>query len=285
MADNYNVKDAAGSTIVISAKEEVAGLYSPRMTPRVNSADVSAANPLPVTVANPALTSLDTKTPALGQAAMAASVPVAIAHNQSALPVSIVTASVGFGTADGLNLAGLNAKTPALGQSTMSASVPVTLASNQTAVPVSVTGVATAAKQPNFSTAGAPSADVVTVQGVSGATPIPVVVTSGSSVNILTNVVTGAASGVIKGAPGSIHGYMLFNSSASPLYLRFVNSNTVPNSAAAPIAVFGLASGASANFSLPDPIPCSGGIAYRVMSTPTGAGTDVTQFSLTTIYS
>jgi hypothetical protein len=41
-----------------------------------------------VTVASSALTSLDTKTPSLGQAAMAASSPVVIASNQSAIPVS-----------------------------------------------------------------------------------------------------------------------------------------------------------------------------------------------------
>lgn len=72
-----------------------------------------------------------------------------------------------------------------LGQATMSASLPVAIASNQTAVPVSGTfwqatqpvsaaslplpsGAATAAKQPAFGTAGTPSADVLTVQGVSG---------------------------------------------------------------------------------------------------------------------
>lgn len=51
------------------------------------------------------LSSINTKTPALGQAAMAASVPVVIANNQSAVPVSgsitvsgTVTANAGTGT-------------------------------------------------------------------------------------------------------------------------------------------------------------------------------------------
>lgn len=51
---------------------------------------------------NASLSSIDTKTPALGQALMAASVPVAIASNQSAIPVSSsnlpTTADTNYGT-------------------------------------------------------------------------------------------------------------------------------------------------------------------------------------------
>lgn len=42
------------------------------------------------TTGNTSLSSIDTKTPALGQAVMASSVPVAIASNQSAIPTSVV---------------------------------------------------------------------------------------------------------------------------------------------------------------------------------------------------
>lgn len=60
---------------------------------------------------------------ALGQATMAASLPVAIASNQSAVPTS--------------NSAQLPA---ALGQTTMSASLPVTLASNQSTITTQMAG-------------------------------------------------------------------------------------------------------------------------------------------------
>lgn len=48
---------------------------------------------------NTSLASIDTKTPALGQAAMAASVPVAIASNQSTLPVSAASLPLPSGAA------------------------------------------------------------------------------------------------------------------------------------------------------------------------------------------
>jgi len=69
---------------------------------RASAVPVSAASlPLPTGAAtaarqdtgNASVASIDTKTPALGQAAMAASVPVAIASNQSAVPVSMADGS------------------------------------------------------------------------------------------------------------------------------------------------------------------------------------------------
>lgn len=48
MADNYNVKDAAGATISIAADEVSSGVYSNRVTPLVGGADVATGNPLPV---------------------------------------------------------------------------------------------------------------------------------------------------------------------------------------------------------------------------------------------
>lgn len=91
------------------------------------------------TTGNTSLSSIDTKTPALGQAAMAASTPVAIASNQSAIPSSQ------SGTWNITNISG-------------TVSLP--------------TGAATAAKQPALGTAGSASADVITVQGISSMTPL-----------------------------------------------------------------------------------------------------------------
>ncbi len=111
--------------------------------------------------------------PANGQAAMAASVPVAIASNQSAVPVSAASLPLPTGAATQTTLAdaltalnsiitslgtrasqttlaaietaignllttsAFQARIPANGQAAMAASVPVTIASNQSAVPVS----------------------------------------------------------------------------------------------------------------------------------------------------
>jgi hypothetical protein len=94
----------------------------------------------------------------LGQKAMAASLPVVLASNQSAVPVSgsvtvtsgavtvsgTVTANAGTGTFTvgdgGLSLTVDSAQLPAaLGQATMAASLSVVLASNQSALPVSGT--------------------------------------------------------------------------------------------------------------------------------------------------
>jgi hypothetical protein len=113
------------------------------------------------------LATIDTKTPALGQTTMTASVPVTLASNQSALPVtgtffqgtqpvSLATApttpvtgtfwqatqpvSLTSTTVTGsvaVTNAGLS-NIPAVGQALMAASTPVTLASNQTALPVTL---------------------------------------------------------------------------------------------------------------------------------------------------
>lgn len=89
--------------------------------------------------------SINTKTPALGQALMAASSPVVIASNQSAVPISgTVTANLGTiaGVATETTLAAMSAKLPAtLGQKVMTASMAVVLASDQSSVPVAATPV------------------------------------------------------------------------------------------------------------------------------------------------
>lgn len=116
------------------------------------------------TAGNSSLSSIDGKTPALGQAAMAASAPVVIASNQSTVPVSIAssvpvtgpltdaqlratpvpvsatTLPLPTGAATETTLSAINTKTPALGQTTMASSTPVTIASNQTALPVTDNG-------------------------------------------------------------------------------------------------------------------------------------------------
>lgn len=101
--------------------------------------------------------SLDGKVPVKGQALMAASMPVAIASNQTALPaaqsgvwnVSNISGTVSLptGAATQATLADIlsdtssvDSKLPSQGQAAMAASVPVVIASNQTALPASQSG-------------------------------------------------------------------------------------------------------------------------------------------------
>jgi hypothetical protein len=108
---------------------------------------VSAASlPLPTGAAtgakqdtgNTSLSSLDTKLPAKGQAAMAASTPVVIASDQSTVPVSAASLPLPTGAATGAkqdtgntSVASIDTKTPALGQALAAASTPVVLPAAQ----------------------------------------------------------------------------------------------------------------------------------------------------------
>lgn len=84
------------------------------------------------------LSSIDAGIPAaLGQATMAASQPVVIASNQSAVPISASSLPLPTGAATETTLSTLSSKIPALGQAAMAASQPVVIANNQTAVPIS----------------------------------------------------------------------------------------------------------------------------------------------------
>lgn len=90
----------------------------------------------------------------------------------AAVPASATTVGVQDGSG--------NLRAPLLGSQTMVNSLSVAIASNQTAVPISAaslplpTGAATAAKQPALGTAGSPSTDVISIQGVASGTVIPV---------------------------------------------------------------------------------------------------------------
>ncbi len=85
--------------------------------------------------------------PPLGQAVMASSLPVVIASNQTAVPVSLASVPLPAGAATEATLAAASAKLPAsLGQKLMAASLAVVLASDQSALPV--TGTFWQATQP-----------------------------------------------------------------------------------------------------------------------------------------
>lgn len=96
------------------------------------------------------LASIDAGIPAtLGQTTMSASMPVTIASNQTAVPISAASLPLPAGAATAANqvteiasLASIDAGIPAaLGQTTMAASMPVTFASDQTTLPISATSL------------------------------------------------------------------------------------------------------------------------------------------------
>lgn len=75
-----------------------------------------------------------------GQQTMANSMPVAIASNQPAIPVSLSSSPLPTGAATETTLAAASAKLPAtLGQKAMTASMAVALASDQASIPVAAT--------------------------------------------------------------------------------------------------------------------------------------------------
>lgn len=78
----------------------------------------------------------------LGQKAMAASVPVVIANDQSTLPVSAASLPLPSGAATETTLSAINTKTPALGQALAAASVPVVLTAAQLSTLTPLTTVA-----------------------------------------------------------------------------------------------------------------------------------------------
>lgn len=142
------IKAKTDNLDVALSTRAVTGLTDAQL--RASAVPVTAASlPLPSgaatsalqTAGNASLTSLDGKTPALGQAAMAASVPVVLASDQSALPVSIGSIALPTGAATEVTLAALNTKVPVQGQAVKAASVPVTLASDQGALAISASSL------------------------------------------------------------------------------------------------------------------------------------------------
>lgn len=197
-----SVSAAAAKLFMLGAEDPGTGLSTILQTASgTNSLSVAvestvlatgAATSALQTSGNTILSAISGKLPAtLGQKAMAASLAVAIASDQGAIPASQSgtwninnisgTVSLPTGAATEATLAAQSAKLPAtLGQKAMAASMAVVIASDQSAVPVSASslplpaGAATAAKQPALGTAGTASADVITVQGIASMTALKV---------------------------------------------------------------------------------------------------------------
>ena len=112
--------------------------------------------------------SIDTKTPALGQALAAASTPVVLTAAQEAAltPPAAITGFATSAKQDTL-LAELQLKAD------LTETQPVSAAS----LPLP-SGASTAAKQPALGTAGSASTDVITIQGIASGTVVPISVAS-----------------------------------------------------------------------------------------------------------
>lgn len=176
IVDSSALPTGAATQTTLSTVSTTLGSILLDMTNGTQVTQVTGTLPLPTgastsalqTSGNASLTSIDGKTPALGQALAAASVPVVLPAAQitALTPPTTVTVTQATGTnlhavidasalptgaATETTLAAVNTKTPALGQAVKALSVPVTIASDQGAIPVSgavlngVTGTAAAA--------------------------------------------------------------------------------------------------------------------------------------------
>lgn len=150
MSDNTTLAPGVGGDTI--ADEDIAGVKFQKVklvdsTAGSTTPVGTAANPLPVSAAtlplptgaatgakqdtgNTSVASIDTKTPALGQALAGAAVPVVLTAIQAAAltPPAAIT---GFALETGGNLATIAARTPALGAAVTAAASPVTIASDQ----------------------------------------------------------------------------------------------------------------------------------------------------------
>lgn len=229
--DTISAKDYAVSKLAFGAVGSVTYVSSSDPLPVTISGVATASNQ---TTANGLLTtidadtgaiatsvaSLDTKTPALGQALAAASVPVVLPAAQitTLTPPAAIT---GFALESGGNLAAAATDLAAIevllttiegnqladghNVTVDNASIAVTGTFWQATQPVSAaslplpTGASTAAKQPALGTAGTASADVITVQGIASMTPLSVSGTVTAELSATDNAVLDAIAASLAG--------------------------------------------------------------------------------------
>lgn len=180
-------------------------------------------------------TSLDAKVPAQGQALSAASVPVVIASDQSAVPASQSgtwnitdvsgTVSLPTGAATEATLStvagdttSLDTKVPAQGQALSAASLPVVIASDQSAVPASQSGtwnIADISGTVSLPTGAATEATLSTVAG--DTTSI-----DGKLVQLALD--TGAATGAVRTVLATRH-----EAAATPVAVRLSDGSAFQN--------------------------------------------------------
>lgn len=247
MADNTIIQQPStpGDTI---ATEDIGGVKIPVSKivlgdHGVNDETVSDSNPLPIT----------------GEVDVVASVlptGAATAAKQPAL------GAAGSPSADVLTIQGHASMTPVKvdGSSVSISNFPGTQPVSASALPLPA-GAATAAKQPALGTAGSPSIDVITVQGSSSGTAIPVTTTPVSSVYM--NLDLGITGQMVKSSAGSLCGYFVYNNAASTRYVKFYNKATAATNSDTPVFVLAIPGGSAANVFVTGMVTFTTGISIR----------------------
>ena len=126
---------AASQPVVIASNQSAVPVSASALPLPTNAAQETGGN---LAAAAASLAAIDAGIPtSLGQKTSAASMPVVLASDQSAVPVSASALPLPTNAAQetGGNLAAIVAKLPSQGQALMAASQPVVIASNQSAIP------------------------------------------------------------------------------------------------------------------------------------------------------
>lgn len=138
---------------------------------------------------------------ALGQDSMANSLPVAIASDQSTLPVSAASLPLPSGASTEATLSALNGKFSALGQNNMAGSAPVVIASDQSTLPVSAASLPLPTGAATEATLSALNAKFGALGQAAMAASAPVVIASNQSAIPISNLPATADTNL--GTPGA----------------------------------------------------------------------------------
>jgi hypothetical protein len=181
----------------------------------------------------------------LGQAAKAASLPVTLASNQDALPI---TDNGGSLTVDGTVTANLGtiagvataAKQPALGTAGTASTDVLSVQGVASMTPLQVqsnsANLATAAKQPALGTAGTASTDVLSVQGIASGTALNTSLAAETTKNIGTvRLADTSGNGISSNANGGARAInvVVYDASGNPITAFSGSGGTASNIASA----------------------------------------------------
>jgi hypothetical protein len=234
---------------------------------------------------NTSVGNIDTKTPALGQAAMAASSPVVIANNQTAVPVSgTVTANIGTvgtlvldatltgGTAKAIVRGGAKGTTTSAdvtstGEGTDHQALDVQVMHSGAAIdPTAIraltsSDVVTVSQSTASSlnatvvgagTAGSPTGGVVSIQGVSGGQTLPVTAAQSTAANLNATVVQATASNlnatVSQATPANLNATVVQGTAAN-LKTQTTGGGTAGSPDAGVVTIQGITSGTAVSVS------------------------------------
>lgn len=109
-------------------------------------------------------------------------------------------------------------------------------------------------------------------------------VTSGGCPTSVAQGLTSSAS--VKGSPGQLYGYAIYNSNASAVYVFWYNTTSGPTVGSSTNLGYeiGIPAGAAANVAFPQGIPFSTGIYVAVSTGATGATGPGSPVTITSVY-